>query len=51
MLGMQIQPTFPLKNLAELWLRVAPNSGKHLAKVGASAQEFVMVLNYCRSHP
>ncbi|KAH0640367.1 hypothetical protein KY285_036953 [Solanum tuberosum] len=51
MLGMQIQPTFSLKNLAELWLRVGPNSGKNLAKVGASAQEFVMVLNYSRAHP
>ncbi|WMV47883.1 hypothetical protein MTR67_041268 [Solanum verrucosum] len=50
MLGMQIQPTFSLKNLAELWLRVGPNSGKNLAKVGASAQEFVMVLNYSRAH-
>ncbi|XP_049406409.1 E3 ubiquitin protein ligase DRIP2-like [Solanum stenotomum] len=49
MLGMQIQPTFSLKNLAELWLRVGPNSGKNLAKVGASAQEFVMVLNYSRA--
>ncbi|WMV08418.1 hypothetical protein MTR67_001803 [Solanum verrucosum] len=51
MLGIPIQPSLPLKHLAELWLHEAPNSGKKLAKVGASAQEFVMVLNYSRSHP
>ncbi|KAG5630506.1 hypothetical protein H5410_002223 [Solanum commersonii] len=55
MLGMPIQPSLPLKHLAKLWLDVAPNSRKILAKVGASAQEFsqefFMVLNYSRSHP
>ncbi|XP_049347865.1 E3 ubiquitin protein ligase DRIP2-like [Solanum verrucosum] len=51
MLGMPIQPSLPLKHLAKLWLDVAPKSGKNLAKVGASAQEFVMVLNYSRPHP
>lgn len=51
MLGMTIDPTLPLKHLVKLWLRAAPNSGKNVAKVGASAQEFVMVLKYSRSHP
>ncbi|WMV32500.1 hypothetical protein MTR67_025885 [Solanum verrucosum] len=43
MLGRPIHPTFPLKHLAELWLRVASNSGKYLAKVGAFAQELAKV--------
>ncbi|KAH0781221.1 hypothetical protein KY290_000819 [Solanum tuberosum] len=51
MLEMLIRPELPLKHLEKLWLRVAPHSGKSSVKVGASAEEFVMVLKYSRSHP
>ncbi|KAG5598914.1 hypothetical protein H5410_030284 [Solanum commersonii] len=50
MLGMLIHPDLPIKHLEKLWLRVAPHSGKSSAKVGAFAEEFVMVLKYSRSH-
>ncbi|KAH0657818.1 hypothetical protein KY289_026566 [Solanum tuberosum] len=51
MLGMLICPDFRIEHLEKLWLRVAPHSGKSSAKVGASAEEFVMILKYSRSHP
>ncbi|XP_015087223.1 E3 ubiquitin protein ligase DRIP1-like [Solanum pennellii] len=51
MLGMLIRPELPLKHLEKLWLRVAPHSTKRSVTVGASAEEFVMILKYSRSHP
>lgn len=51
MLEMLIRPELPLKHLEKLWLCVAPHSGKRPVKVGASGEEFVMILKYSRSHP
>ncbi|CAN4091197.1 unnamed protein product [Withania somnifera] len=48
MLGMPIRPALPMQHLADLWSRSAPNSEKTV-KIGASAQDFVMVLKYGRS--
>ncbi|KAM3356486.1 putative E3 ubiquitin protein ligase DRIPH isoform X1 [Capsicum galapagoense] len=48
LLGMPIRPNLPLHHLADLWLHAAPTAEKTV-KVGASAEEFVMVLRYGRS--
>ncbi|VAI21631.1 unnamed protein product [Triticum turgidum subsp. durum] len=48
--GQPVNPTQPLRNLVELWLR-GRSAQATQAIVGSPAEEFVMVLNYGRPKP
>lgn len=43
--GQRVDPKLPLHSLADIWLQHRPTSKAH-ASLGASAKDFVMVLNY-----
>lgn len=47
-MGQPVLPTLQLHNLVDLWLQTASTPQRVQASVGASAKDFVMVLDYAR---
>lgn len=48
---MQLPQDLELHQLVDMWSQAISDSEKLQAAVGASAEEFVMVLTYDRKHP
>lgn len=48
-MGQPVVPTLQLRNLMELWLQAHPET--IAAKIGSSAQEFVMEISYAKKAP